>query len=99
MKMKDIKKLNVKNGDVIILRTTEFYSVRDVHFLEEIRNLFKGQNKEISVIQIPASMDIEKLSEKQMNKIGWYKNEGDDFSSPNGFLYQKLDSKEDLGFG
>jgi len=76
-----VKKLNIKNGDTIVIRSQDFDSSRDIKFLEEIRDLYKKQNKEIYIINIPMSMDIKKLSERHMNKEGWYRKEGDDFSS------------------
>jgi len=75
-----VKKFNVKNNDTILIRSEDFDSSRDIPFLEKIRDLYKKQNKEITIINIPMSMNIEKLSEKHMNSLGWYRNEGDDFS-------------------
>ena len=78
----ELKKLKINDGDTIVIRTSEFDSVRDATFLERIRDLYKKQNKDVYIINIPLSMNIEKLSEQQMNEIGWYRKEGDDFSSP-----------------
>lgn len=75
-----VKKLNIKNGDTILIRSQDFDSSRDIKFLEEIRDLYKKQNKEIYIINVPMSMNVEKLSERHMNKLGWYRKEGDDFS-------------------
>jgi hypothetical protein len=76
----EVKKLKLKGGDTLVIRTTVFDSTKDMEFLERLRDLYKKQNKEIYIINIPMSMDIEKLNENQMNELGWYRKEGDDFS-------------------
>ena len=43
----EVKKLKLKSGDTIVIRTTEFDSTRDMKFLERLRDLYKKQNKEI----------------------------------------------------
>lgn len=68
-----VSKLKIEDGDTILIRSQDFDSTRDIKFLEKIRDLYKKQSKEIYIINIPMLMNLEKLSEKQMNTLGWYK--------------------------
>lgn len=67
-----IEKMNIQNNDVIVFRSEE-YDSSNTKYYEEIINRFKKLGINLTVLVLPKSVKLEKLSENHMNSLGWYR--------------------------
>ena len=69
-----IVKLSIKDGDIIVIRVPSLsFPVRKT--LDDIGTYIKSHGGALIICK--TSAEIQKFNEKQMNKMGWYRKDGD----------------------
>lgn len=83
-----IQKLKIKDGDTIVIDPGIAHQGEEDKLMKYVVNLAKMYRDldkiEVHFIILPVGGSMKKLNEAQMNKVGWYRKEGDDFSEPRG---------------
>jgi len=70
---KAISKLSLEQGDVIVLRTNKGFRKWIDVLRVIVRRLKIYKNIDVSVMVLPEDMRFGKVSEKEMNDIGWFR--------------------------
>lgn len=72
-----MKHINVKDGDVLVLRTSSHQNSQVIReLLTDLRE--RLPHKRIALIALPDDCDLEVLDEAQMNRLGWFRHEQND---------------------
>lgn len=68
-----IKKLDVKDGDVVIVKLSDNPKKGLEILMDQVKSILK--DRKAGILLIPKEISIETMSEKEMNSIGWFKRE------------------------
>lgn len=71
---RDMKKLNISNGDVVVIKRFDGLTVQTIEWIAD--ELDKKGYGECIVTVVDKLSDVKSLDESTMNKYGWFRYDG-----------------------
>lgn len=75
---KQVEKLELEQGDIIVLRVNNAFQKWVKVMTELVQRIKKTKNIVVTALVLPTDLRFGKVSEKEMNNVGWFRQDKDE---------------------